>query len=627
MVEKKEEQIRKFSRWLLPLFIGFLSILLRIPKLPYIYGYDGFEVIWMAFAINNGALVSDQTWLIHPLSYFGFYPFSQYPIALPLLLAGLLSINISLSISVVIIDLLLTMICAIGAYKLSSLLFKKEIFRNLFLIMVLFGSKDFYNYTYFSLHPRGVLLALSFWFLYYLLKLKNKESTKNTIFSIIKLLVISTLMVLSYRISVVYLLYLVPFVFQIIVTSKRIKPFAQKIIENRITEVFFLLLAIGMLVVGFIITPDFDVSMWSPISDNGNTTAQIISLGMVYFSSLGVMLIFLPIGLFSIFFLRKDNNFDKRPFLFVIISFMALSWKIPVYSIVLFLPVYVWISVLGIKQTVSFLRKRGRSNKFSFLLCASIVGVTSVLVHVIYISIIVYVKITYYVVLGAIGVYVLFFIMRKYILGFKRMQWVLVFMLIMIMGNILFLQTAYEGQENYASLWKAPYSFDFSQNHITNDELLVIDYIKSEGINGTILTSSTTLSRRIGGAGFLPTIPGYHTEHPLYYGWISANSVISSTYFSFRGFIETFSLGYYGSSYEDQVLSQVRGLNITRAYTINTLVSLSIQYIVAIKNTNNDTIYPYLFHPYGSTNYFIFESLNNLMPSFNTSFLAVWKIY
>ncbi|MHA2308504.1 MAG: hypothetical protein ACXABJ_04450, partial [Candidatus Heimdallarchaeaceae archaeon] len=102
MVEKKEDQIRKFSRWLLPLFIGFLSILLRIPRLPYIYGYDGFEVIWIAFAINNGALVSNQTWLIHPLSYFGFYPFSQYPIALPLLLAGLLSINISLSISVVI---------------------------------------------------------------------------------------------------------------------------------------------------------------------------------------------------------------------------------------------------------------------------------------------------------------------------------------------------------------------------------------------------------------------------------------------------------------------------------------------------------------------------------------------
>ena len=125
MVEKKDKLRRRFSRWVFPLFIGIFSFLLRIPRVPYIYGYVGFEVIWMAFAINNGALISDQTWLIHPLSYFGFYPFSQYPIALPLMLAGLLSINISLSASIIIIDFFLTAICAIGAYKLSSLLFRK----------------------------------------------------------------------------------------------------------------------------------------------------------------------------------------------------------------------------------------------------------------------------------------------------------------------------------------------------------------------------------------------------------------------------------------------------------------------------------------------------------------------
>jgi hypothetical protein len=627
MVEKKEERIRKFSKWLLPLFICLLSVLMRIPKLPYIYGYDGFEVIWMAFAINNGALVSDQTWLIHPLSYFGFYPFSQYPIILPLMLAGLLSINISLSISIVIIDMFLTMVCAIGAYKLSSLLFRKEIFRNLFLIMVLFGSKDFYNYTYFSLHPRAVLLALSFWFLYYLLKLKENVSLKNKFFSITMLLVIFTIMVLSYRISVMYLLYLVPFIFQIFVTAKRIKPFTQKIIENRITEVFFIISAIGMIVVGYFITPTFDVSLWSPISGGEKLASQIVSVGMVYFSSLGVLLIFLPIGLFSVYFSRKETDFGKKSFLLVIVSIIALSWKIPIYSIVLFLPIYTWISILGIKQTVSFLRKRGRSNKFSFLLCATIVGITAILVHVVYISVLVYVRITYFVVLAAIGVYGLFFLIRRYLLGYRRMQWVLVFMFIIITSNILFLQTAYEGQENYASLWIAPYSLNFSQNHITNDELLVIEYIQTQGINGTIFTSSTTLSRRIGGAGFLPTIPGYHTEHPLYYGWITADQVTNNTYFDFYEFVETFSLVYNGSSYEDGILSQIRGLNATRTYTISILTSLRIQYIVGIRNISNNTIYPYLFHPYGSTHYFIFESLNNVLPSFNTTFLAVWKIY
>ena len=172
---KKEDKIT--YQWMFPFFIGLVSILIRIPKIPHIYGYDGFEIIWMAYAIKNGALIGQQTWLIHPLSYLGFYPFSQYPIGLPLILAAFLAIGIPLTISLVTIDILLTVICVIGAYKLSKMFFQKEIYKNTFLIMILLGSKDFYNYTYFTLHPRGVLLALSPWFLYFLFKIREEKNS------------------------------------------------------------------------------------------------------------------------------------------------------------------------------------------------------------------------------------------------------------------------------------------------------------------------------------------------------------------------------------------------------------------------------------------------------------------
>ena len=623
MDERKGDFLKKYSRYFFPIVIGIISILIRIPRTSFIYGYDAFEVLWMGAAIKNGALVSSQTWLIHPLSYFGFYSFSQYPIGLPLLLSAFLSMNFSLSASIYIIDLILTIVCSIGAYKLADLLFKKEIYKNLFLIMFLLGNKDFFNYTYFSLHPRAIAIALSCWLVYYLLKFKEKRKLLTSL----KLLIVFFVMVFSYRIAWLYLLYLIPFGAYIIISSTRVKTFMERYLNNHIFNSSILFIALGMMVVGYFITPGFDISLWSPISQTTGLFNQIATLILIYLSSFGVMLVLLPIGLYFTFFSVKELELEKRIFLLISIVFAALAWKIPVYSVVLFSPIYTWISVLGFKKSVELIRKRGRSNKFSFLLLSSILLGLAIIIHVVYISIVAKVYYTYFVVLGTIGVCGLVYISRRYLLKIKRVNWVTLFLSIIITGNVLLLQTSYEGQENYVSLLTAPFSLDFSHNHITSDELLVIDYIKGEGIEGIILTDSTTLSRRIGGMGFLPTIPGYHSEFPLYYGWVDENTARNNTWFDFSYFIETFSFFYDGPSYEDDILRQIRNLNVTQPAVNALLISLEIQYIVAIKNIEDGTIYPYLFHPYGNTSYFFFQTLNSLTPSFNTTFLAVWKIY
>lgn len=618
---KKEDKIT--YQWMFPFFIGLVSILIRIPKIPHIYGYDGFEIIWMAHAIKNGALIGQQTWLIHPLSYLGFYPFSQYPIGLPLILAAFLAIGIPLTVSLVTIDILLTVICVIGAYKLSKMFFQKEIYKNTFLIMILLGSKDFYNYTYFTVHPRGVLLALSPWFLYFLFKIRKGKKLVSSI----KLLALFSVMILFYRISWLYIIYLIPFAFMIILSVKKIKEYGKRILESKVLKVAFLFSAIGIMVVGFVITPDFDVSLQSPIVEGTTIISQIVTLGMIYFSSLGIISLFWPIGLLSILFIEKSVCVKKRMFLLVTILFMALSWKIPVYSIVLFLPIYAWISVLGIKTSVDMIEKRMKFKYSAYLICSSLILGAAIMFHIIYSLAIVSVKITYFVTLGAIIIYGLFVAFQRYILKIRVKRLMQIFIFSLIIGNVFFLQTTYEGQERYASIGVAPFTVDYSQNHITEDELLVIDYIKTEGIEGIIITSSTTLARRIGGMGFLPTIPGYHIEHPLFYGWVSVEEVLNNTQFNLTEFIDSFSLKYQGASYEDYILSQIRHLNITRVTTINTLISLNVQYLVVIKNPSDNSIYPYLFHPYGNSSYYIFDSLNRLNPTFSTDYLAVFKIY
>ena len=75
-------------------YYSILMVALMYPIMlyPRIYGVDTFTYIWMAQAIRNGALTSEKTWLIHPTSYFGYYPFSHTPIGVPLFLAFLISL-------------------------------------------------------------------------------------------------------------------------------------------------------------------------------------------------------------------------------------------------------------------------------------------------------------------------------------------------------------------------------------------------------------------------------------------------------------------------------------------------------------------------------------------------------
>ena len=76
--------IKKPSLYYLVLVL--VAIIFPLTTYPRIYGVDAFQVMWMANALRDGALFSDNTWLIHPASYFGYYPFSHRAIGVPMFL-------------------------------------------------------------------------------------------------------------------------------------------------------------------------------------------------------------------------------------------------------------------------------------------------------------------------------------------------------------------------------------------------------------------------------------------------------------------------------------------------------------------------------------------------------------
>ncbi|GAH44674.1 unnamed protein product, partial [marine sediment metagenome] len=67
----KNITIKKTSLYYLVLVI--VAIIIPLTTYPLIYGVDAFQVMWMANALKEGALFSENTWLISPFSFFGYY--------------------------------------------------------------------------------------------------------------------------------------------------------------------------------------------------------------------------------------------------------------------------------------------------------------------------------------------------------------------------------------------------------------------------------------------------------------------------------------------------------------------------------------------------------------------------
>jgi len=136
------------------LVLVLVAILIPIIHYPRIYGVDAFQVIWMANALRDGALFSENTWLIHPASYFGYYPFSHRAIGVPIFLAFLTSfINFisfgifGLTEAILTYDIILILIIYKSSRNLGKRLFEEEWSRFLFVAAILLSPNVIYDTT------------------------------------------------------------------------------------------------------------------------------------------------------------------------------------------------------------------------------------------------------------------------------------------------------------------------------------------------------------------------------------------------------------------------------------------------------------------------------------------------
>jgi len=162
------------AKYTIPILLA-ISFLIRIPRMLYAHGSDGFTAIWEAQLILNGSYFSKG---FNFLTVMGLVPFSGYPIGFLFILCFFLLISAKkIMIATLLFEVVFTTIFVVTTYYLTSELEIKESSKIHFSLL-LTTLPNIFSFSYYqtsSRYPFFALLPLVFFLL--LRFIKNKKAT------------------------------------------------------------------------------------------------------------------------------------------------------------------------------------------------------------------------------------------------------------------------------------------------------------------------------------------------------------------------------------------------------------------------------------------------------------------
>ena len=577
------------------LVLVLVVIIIPIIHYPRIYGVDSFQVIWMANALRNGALFSDNTWLIHPASYFGYYPFSHRAIGVPMILAFLISFlnfisfgGFGLTEAILAFDIMLILIIYKSSRNLGNRLFKEEWSRFIFVAAMLLSPNIIYDTTM-TVSTRIIITIIMILLLNINLKILTATRV-NKIKSIFFLFLILIVGALAHRLwmgTVITIIFMV--------TTFFIRKYEKL---QHLTVLLILPLSIIALFFGL----EFFWSEKSNLFGEGATFLEISTFLITYFGFwTGLISIFFPIGfmitLYKFTFTFKNNNafktskkknselnisnqdfFDK--FYYLLLFFIPFLYLIFTYfyALTIFLPILIIFSIQGLIFFKEFISNVYKKLGFNFKnLTFSHISVNP---H-----------------------------------KLKKVFW-------LIAIPISFLAYS-EINIEISRIDVISNDYPWENRYLTNEEIEIIDYFQNEEINGLIFCAAGIhISERIGGVGFLPTFSGSTIIGiPLFYGLINPSYVHENAKLSLS---ELFRFNFYTYNEINPIevlVNAIKTLDLRNGEDFHALVSYNVQYIISINST---------FQSSGPNNWLLIQSLqlsDLFEPVFSTQHLLVWKIF
>ncbi len=386
----KNITIKKPSLYYLVLVL--VAIIIPLTTYPLIYGVDAFQLIWMANALKEGALFSDNTWLISPFSYFGYYPFSHRAIGVPMFFAFLMSLLEFLSFGVFGITeavLMFNIILIIIIYKcsrnLGNKLFEEEWSRFVFVAAILLSPNAIQDFAM-TVSTRIIITIVMLVLLNLNLKILQKGTKiqfKTTIFMVLILLVGA----LVHRLWINTVITIIFIIFTLLIRKyKKLHHLSVFLIIPLSIIVFFF---------GF---EFFGLDRYGYSSD-ANFIDISIFLSLYYVYAVGLITLFFPFGVlitvykltftfdnFNLFFKSKKKKIQPTNtrheltdrFYYLLLFLIPLLFFVftTFYAIVVFLPIIIIFSVQGLIYIKNYISSFSKKLKWIFpiLLLFSLMG-------------------------------------------------------------------------------------------------------------------------------------------------------------------------------------------------------------------------------------------------------------
>ena len=292
----------------------------------------------------------------------------------------------------------------------------------------------------------------------------------------------------------------------------------------------------------------------------------------------------------------------------------------------MFLPVISYFSINGFQFLYNKLKNNKKISAYTELSVGLLFLLLSFAFHLMYTTLLTPVKQMYIFVAIVIALLILISIYLDSKVKVRKIRNHLLMIGSIIICALIINLTIFEGYNISNDQSNYPYTENFSHNYINQEEIDVANFINQRGFQGLILTSSVELGRKLGAAGFLPTLPGDHYPQHIYYSHVSQEEVLVHSFFNLSLFISSFRWDIETEYYEYYLLDKISSLSIINEKHLTVLSELGIQYIVAFSNLNNNSIYPYFITAYGHFHSKLLASLINLIPIYNTDHLLVYEI-
>lgn len=351
-----------------------LGILLRLPAGEHESGADSFFIHSLATAISEQAYAP---WVLNPLGYFGWYPFS-YPSAGPMLIAGYTSASgLTGEGAILVLSLLYGVLGVLGAFVMGRSFRDNDAFA-LIVAFIFSLAPRFITFTQWSASTRNLFMVLVPIFLWAFVRAHRRPNPPHFFVLVSVLTVMLATHRLTILLAVVVIAFVVAYVFVLLHRVLRIR-FPKFFLAPTFRRWTPRLALLGVVVIAAFMlfgTAVLEEYEQGELCGGGSAGAKLCNLGVSITRSVGLAL---PFALAGVFVLVRES---KRGFLdaFLVLSLLALipTLFLRQYTGFYILPFVSLFAGFGILGLASGIHKRRRLRNAVLMTTLLVIGGFSV---------------------------------------------------------------------------------------------------------------------------------------------------------------------------------------------------------------------------------------------------------